>query len=317
VWSINERRYLGYSDVRGPKWELWVPANHFDHSGDHHFYVRGPVISMPRFKPNFILDVYPHHDIRLRASDDRPQRVFPADDWLFSVTHGGQTQQMRCSTSPFTFAFGLANTESQSGEFLNKVDVTSCGALALWVRDFIRDLQTASRTVPLFTVGNLDHNSCIAAHTTSETFRIHAVESARHAARETANRMKRHFLLSACMATVPTAHRSVAADAATAARDAAVAAFVHDVAAIPGNAAVTVDRRSVGIQCVGLSKDKQVVEIPQHLVLSLLLDPHAKFNFHHRFGGSRAVLGGYPHPFDREKWVPVCVLDFTRLPALE
>jgi serine/threonine protein kinase len=36
-----------------------------------------------------------------------------------------------------------------------------------------------------------------------------------------------------------------------------------------------------------------------------------------RSGGSRLVLGGRAHPFNQHEWVPVCALDFQRLPELK
>jgi len=41
VWSTKDGNHIVSRDARGPKWESWIPANHFDNFGkDHRFILR-------------------------------------------------------------------------------------------------------------------------------------------------------------------------------------------------------------------------------------------------------------------------------------
>ena len=315
LWSIKESTYLGFRDTRGPKWELWVPANHFGGSCGHDFLVQRPIDAKEPLKVGLIVDVHPPKDTRAPKNKEA--------DWIYFVVHGGQTRRMHYSASAFTFAFSLVDKESHPGEFLYKVDMTSCGALALCIRDIIRDEATCHTVFlgrfGLYQIGTLDQYSGTAAIAASHAVRINAVDAARRAA-DLIRFPSRVYSFGSASAMPTAAHRHAAANAAAAAGNVTVASLACDVAALyvkanrPDGPNNTFGSRSVGIQCTGISKSRETVQLPQHLVLPLLLNRQTGFNFHSRFGGSRAVLGGYAHPFDPDKWIPVCVLDFTNLP---
>ena len=293
-WSIKEIRYLGFRDVRGPKWELWVPANHFDNfDGYHRFLIRRDVEAIRPLDRDFIVDVYHPNDVRL-GNDNRPQQQLPSEDCVFLVVHGGQTRRPHYSKNAISFTPNLIDAGSKSGEFQYNVGIIDCGALLLCIRDIIRCVQATCHEVPLESIGALDKSSVAAAC---------AADAALDVAFDTDPAIRRAALDAAI---------SAARRAATSAGDVATAvpAFAAAIKAYEFSS-------SLQLECCGVFESKEVFQIPHYLTLPLLLSAHARSNSHYRFSRGRVVLGGYAHPFDRRKWVPVCMLDFTRLLTLK
>ena len=198
----------------------------------------------------------------------------------------------------------ILDSDRQSGEFLHHLDLTSFRALALHIRDFVCELEATYHGIPLETIGTLDRAAVIL------------------------NCLALHDVTNAAGDIAKTAARDAVREVAKAARDVAKARVSHDVMEAASNVADAADQasrtpmsyfflrpRPHQIQCFDIFAYKEVFRIPRHLVVPLLADADLRSHLHHRSGGSRVVLGGYAHLFDKDKWVPICVLDFQRLLA--
>jgi len=175
-----------------------------------------------------------------------------------------------------------------------------------------------------------------AAHPAARSAARPAVRNAAHpAARDAVLSAARDAALSAALETaLSPAHKTALApgpadplDAAHAVMYDAAYAAAHDVtrdAAFDAvrNTAPTAARDITCItlpsnprmQCYGIlkgkgkGKEKEFVQIPRHLVLPPLVNP--PIHPSHQCGGSRVVLGGHAHPYNRDMWVPVSILTF-------
>ena len=301
LWSIKKRQYLGVRNIRGPKWESWIPANYFNRYGDDYRFLVRSHDDVTQSGDSFIVDVYHPDDVRLRE-DDRPQQLSPADQCVFFAVHGGPIPSAHCRTSAVAFTYKLTDVDSQSGEFLYGVNLTNCSALALCIREFIRRLQATCHGFPLDIISSLDQTSVALAHHGAVASHDSALAIAA-AARATA----------VVFAAVGVTHAATTPDIAIVARDIAIAARNVADAAAHRNPSTTI--RMIG--CSAIFKDKQTFQIPHYLVSSLLDHAYGRTHLHHQSGGSKVVLGGHAHPSDSSKWVPVCVLDLERLPPLK
>lgn len=347
-WCIREMEYLGFRDVRGPKWESWVPANHFDNDGE------GRPVLVPRndvTRPvgvDLVVDVYHPNDVRLREADSLRQ-MLPPPDGVFFVVHGGQTLSVHHSTSAVAFTCRVADVERQPREFSHGISMVSCEALALFVREVVRGLQATCGGIPLDAISALDRTSVALAACASISAAHHLAaaivpSSARDvvfAARDIAFAARDvvfaarditfatrglaftdvAFIARAAISDAFVAASDVAFAARAAASDVLVAGAVHasfdaaraalDAARITSGA----PNADVAIQCSGILKGKEIFQIPHHLVLPLLVHPRSRSHLRYQSSGSSVVLGGYP--CHRNKWVPVCVLHFQRPTQLD
>jgi hypothetical protein len=293
-WCIKERTYLGFRDVRGPKWESWIPANHFDnHGGDHRILI--PRNATHSVELNFIVDVYHPNDVRLREGN-WAQQMLPPHDWVFFVVHGGHTLSVHHSTSAIAFACSVANMRRQPGEFLRSISMGSCEALTLCIREVVRGLQAICSGISPDIIGTLDQTSVALATRATRASLVDAAVDARDVA-----------VAARDVAVAAHAAFHVALDAA--APDAVIlhAALDEYSADAAANAAANAALEPA-IQCSGVFKDQEIFQIPCHLVSPLLVHGHTKCRLCYQSGAFRAVLGGHPHPFDRNTWVPICVL---------
>ena len=314
--------YLGCRELRGPRWESWIPATYFNCVGDHRFLAQQRDDAQS-IQLDLVVDVYHPNDIHLQE-DSRPQQPFPTEDCVFFVAHGHQTPPSPCSTSAITYMCNIPDRE-WSGEFLRYFDfhLISLRALALYIREFVRELEATCRGIPLETIGTLDRAAvtlnCLAARDVTKAAGDIA-KAARDAAKTARDVAKAaNDVVGAANDVADTAN-----DIADVADD--VAAYAATFAAERRRDIVRMKRasrmfhrilghRNLGTQCSDIFAYKEVFRIPHYLVAPLLADADLRSHLHHRSGGSRVVLGGHTHPFDKDKWVPICVLDFQRLPA--
>ena len=349
LWSIPGRRYLGCREIRGPRWESWIPANYFNCVGDHLFLARQRDDDARSIKLDLVIDVYHPSDIHLRE-DSQPQQPFPTEDSVFFVAHGHQIPPSPCSTSAITFMCNML--DNGSGEFLRRseFDLTNLRALTLYIREFVRNLEATCRGIPLETIGTLDRAAvtlnCLGARdvTGAAGDIAKTAHDAAKAARDVVKAAR--DIVKAARDAVKAARDVVKAarDVVKVANDVADAAYrianaLDGVANAADSIADTVDGvadpadgpiwrpifrrlhrlhrlpRFHQIQCSDIFAYKEIFRVPHHLVVPILADADLRSQLHHRSGGSRVVLGGYAHPFDPDKWVPICVLDFQRLPA--
>ena len=372
-WSIEDGMYLGFRDIRGPKWESWIPANHFDNDGGDH------CILVPRNDAAYpdgldlIVDVYHPSDVRLREGSSL-QQMLPPNDWVFFVVHGGQAFSVFHSTSAIAFACSLTpGVEQQPSEFSHDVSMMNCEALALCIQGVVRGLRATCGGIPLDLLGTLEQASIVFANrgaraqtyagaiNTIATRDVDVTLAARDvalAARDVAVAARDVAVAARDVAVAVRAVAVAARDVAVVAHAAAIASsaahayatsayadidatanadayrdtvhatyiahtaiyIAHTAAYIAYTAADAADTIgdsthgviawSPGIQSSGIFNGEEIFQIPQHLILPLLLHAHARPYFCHRSSAFRAVLGGYAHPFDHNKWVPVCILHF-------
>jgi len=124
VWSIKDKSYLGCRDVRGPKWESWVPANHFDTQGDFRFLHRQDGDTPPDELNSFV-DVYDPDQVPI-SEDSQPHQLL-SDNWVFFAD---QTQTSCCSAGLITFAFNISNQKLRHSEFAYDLDLKHLEVLA-------------------------------------------------------------------------------------------------------------------------------------------------------------------------------------------
>ena len=330
-WSIKETKYLGFRDVRCPKWEAWVPANQFHN--DRLFLLRRRRDDTTQLDNcDLIADVYHLDDVHLRQ-DNRP-----TDDCVFFVVH---TSRVHASSSPLTFTYSIDPLELRSAGFLYPADMAHFEILPLCIHDIIRGLQVTSQEIPLDIVGTLHQTSVALARLANDIPR--RVGDVARAACNVAR--------AACEVARATAAIDVSRGGCDTARDTArvsarvanLAARIADSAAMSGVNASAESEASVAanlalsfashadyfadafstlvaprswpaIRCSGIFRDK-VFQLPHYLASPLLL--RANLHLTHQSGGSRIVVGGHPHPHQEDKWVPISVLQFRNIDGTE